>query len=546
MPDSKRPVYSEQIAAWSYYGLPPNVVRGTRDQEFRPVGEVGYVIGWISDQLSRLEWRVRVDGNETWTVEIPGGEKVRSSVSTGDRITEPEDPRYPVTASKRLLDLITWTPTQVKLLAANLFVAGECHYCANADDTWTVISVVKPKRDELIEKAAYAIRALWPHPADPDVPGAPLFAALPVLANLDWLTRLSESQSSNRVGMRGIVGLADGMATASGNTFWDDLKVAMTENMASPDNAAPVVLKGPAELVEPAGSGMKGLAWIVPEFPYDDKIDEKIAKAQLRLAYTLPIPPEILTGLQAQSRATAYQVEDNAYRGHIEPPARLIATVAAKALTLLLDRKITVEPDPTALLARKHSVSDVLEAFDRGAVSLAYLRSVVGIPQHAAATPEDLDLLLRLKGRSDAQATPDDSVPDSTEPAPSQQSVDGRLLAALTPETRTLLAEIGPERAYLVGAAAQATDRARERLGAMARTHEALRAELAPEVPNAQVAAALGLDRLRSAGVDVEGAVRHGLHSLTHDSPELALALERHVMATLEDDYAPPFTLEAS
>src|SRR5690606_27078595 len=103
------------------------------------------------------------------------------------------------------------------------------------------------------------------------------------------------------------------------------------------------------------------------------------------LAYGLPVPPETLLGLSSQSRATAFQVEENSYRAHIEPPAQIVARVATDVLnTLFDDVKITVVPDPTLLLAKRSTVQDVKDAYDRGVVSDAYFREVLGIPERAA------------------------------------------------------------------------------------------------------------------------------------------------------------------
>lgn len=528
------PASGDQLKAWMFYGLPKSYQM--RSPVLRPVGEVGYVVGWIADQLSRLEWRVLIDGKESWTVDVKD-----ARISSNGKSTDPDSINHPVRASERLLKLAAgWGVPSVKQLAVNLFVAGECHYVAGKDDSWTVVSVIHPDREELVGGSAYKIRALWPHPADPNEADPPLAHSLPILGQLDWLTRLSESQSSSRVGMRGVVGIADTMATQTGKDFWVELEEATQANMEDPSSMAPVVIRGPQELIEAAGDGMKGFSWVIPKFPYDDHIEERIKLALQRLGYALPIPLEILTGLQAQSKATAFQVEASAYDQHIQPPAELIASVAEQALELVLGKDVKIIPDPTNLLARRHSVQDVLEAFDRGAVSLSYLRSVLGIPEHAAATPADLEILYRLKGRSDAEATPDPGSAEARPPAPSQQ---GALLASLSEEARSIVSETGLDVAMLLslqGATQQACDRARERVGAKARTYPEIRAELAEEIPNQQVAAALGVERLSGIGLDLPILVQQAVASLTDQHPGLLEPLTAHVLGTLEDEESLP------
>lgn len=525
----------DQYRAWAYYGLPSDtqqVLRPT-DRVPRPIGELGFVVDWIADQLGRLEWRVLVNGSESWRLKTSSGQTVASDAASAD----PESESHPTKASTVILDEIDWSPQTVKLLATNLFVAGECHYVyrlrrgrpspTSPQGHWEVVSVIRPKAKELIESATHPIHALWPHPADPTRPNAPVVGALPILSTLDWLSRLQDAQSGTRIGMRGIVGIADTMATASGKPFWNELEDAVQSQMADPDNLAPVVVRGPEALVEPAGNGMKGLSWMIPDFPFDDRIDAKIGQAIQRLAYSLPIPPEVLLGMQAQSKATAFQVEHTSYTQFIEPPATLIACTAAEALTLLLGTPVTVTADPTRLLARRSSVQDVLDAFDRGIVARSYVREVLGIPEHAAATDEDLAVLYQLHGRSDAEATPDPSASAAAPPAPSQR-------ASLT-----------DARSYLEGAASQAVDRARERVGAKARTRPELRAQVAMEIPNQQVAAALTTAVLTDAGVPVRECVSHAIQPFVDDiatrfsdldAAALHDRLAEYILDTLDED----------
>lgn len=398
MADEKKRVLAptaDQRSAWEYYGIPE--AGGTQQQTgsgkscVNPVGEVRYIVGWAADQMSRMQWLVEIDGSRDWVLEMPDKTKVKS-VSKN-----PEDASQSnAAASAKILESIGWTERTVRQVTTNLYVAGELDYTAH-DDKWRVVSVVHPDRSGLLGTATHSTRGLWPHPADPDQPDAPLFAVLPILEEMDWISKVSRSQSANRVSMRGIVGSADGLSFANGGEFWEEWDKALHARMEDPTDVGPLQIRGAAELVEPSGKGMKGLSWVIPEFPYDERLDLRMHSLIQRLAYGLPIPPEVLLGLQAQSRATAFQVEENSYRAHIEPPAWLVAHVATQALSLLLpDKKVEVIPDPALLLARRHTTQDVKDAFDRGGVSFAYLREVLGIPETAAATAEDIALLAQI------------------------------------------------------------------------------------------------------------------------------------------------------
>lgn len=526
-------VRAQQIEAWGYYGaygvtqaaasLPKGSVYGAvRSTE--AVGEVRYIVGWAADQMSRMQWDVFVDGSTDWELELSNGKTVISDGKTGE---------HPHTkASADVLRSINWTNGTVRLVTTNLYVAGELFYVF-VDGRWQVVSVIHPDQQEIFKRSQHILRGLWPSPIDPTQPDAPLFGVLAILQDMDWLQRLSRAQSANRVGMRGILGSADGLNFAGGGDFWDEWDRSLREKMADPTDVGPVHLRGAQELVKPeaSGRGMGGLSWVVPDFPYDARIEGRMEAMIHRLSYGLPIPPEILLGLSAQSRATAFQVEENSYRAHIEPPAQIVAQIATDVLnTLFEDVHIEVVPDPTLLLAKRSTVQDVKDAFDRGAVSEAYFREVLGIPEHAAPTEEErarretIGLDRMEGGHSPTTETPRQRAARADREDPTNTPADQK---SLDP---TVLAEWR-------GKIDVATFRARDRLGAKARTHKALRDVVPSELPNDEVPAHLGLSALESAGVDAASVVSDSLLFLGPRSAAgdcLVDSLTEHVLATLD------------
>lgn len=527
------PATQDQKDAWRFYGAPErtttyrkpkkNVVTmgqtattpddaGTRAGR---VGEVRFIIGWMADQMVRMGWRLSINGSQTWTLDMPDGSRVTSNAEQSS--TDADD--HPVRASNKVLAAIEWDERTVREVTTNLYVAGELHYVLDpAPDVkkgkgphWRVVSVIRPDREDILKRAKLVVHEFWPHPADPEAPDAPLFGVLDVLADMAWLNAQSRAQAASRVATRGIMGYADTLTTAAGDTgeaFWDDLSAAFSRGMDDPSDVSPVGIRGPAELVAPSpgGHGMQGLSWVIPEFPYDERIDERMDKLIHRLAYGLPIPPEILLGLQAQSKATAFQVEGATYRAHIEPPARLVAQVARAALALLLDKgqdTLDVEPDPTAILARKHSVADVLEAFDRGAVSYAYLREVLGIPEWAAPDEADMQLFLRVKGGNRAEVKdPADSA--ASEPINAAQN-------ATVDELADVLHRIDEAALHaLTGALQQAVGRIRSALGARVRSSDKAREAIPAGIPNAELPLRIGREAYEQLGIDVEMIVASG------------------------------------
>lgn len=527
-------VRAQQLQSWSYYGAygaqaasGNMAVYGATGSPVRgdAVGEVRYIVGWAADQMSRMQWDVLVDGSPNWELELPDGTVVRST--QGDGTHNHND------ASAKVLKSIGWTNGSVRLVTTNLYVAGELYY-VYVDGRWQTLSVIHPDQKSIFARAQHVVRGLWPSPIDPDQPDAPLFGVLSILEDMDWLARMSRAQSANRVGMRGILGSADGLNFAGGGDFWDEWDASLRAKMTDPTDVGPVHLRGAQELVKPeaSGRGMGGLSWVVPDFPYDSRIEGRMESMIQRLAYGLPVPPEILLGLSAQSRATAFQIEENSYRAHIEPPAQIVAQIATDVLnTLFEDVEIEVVPDPVLLLAKRSTVQDVKDAFDRGAVSESYFREVLGIPEWAKPSPEEqarrevVGKDAQEGGHSPTTETPRQRAARSDREDPSGAPADQKSLDPV------VLAEWR-------GKIDVAMFRARDRLGAKARTHKALRDVLPEVTPNDEVPARLGLSTLENAGIDVAEIVSDSFLFLgprSRQGDNFVDSLTEHFLENLDD-----------
>lgn len=509
-----------QERAWGYFGFPGSTVKA--------VGEVTYVVGWRSDQMTRLDWDVFIGGSDEWVVEVPAlGDNEPATIST-----ERDGEQDQTEASAELLNLIGWTENNVRAVDTNIFVGGQGNYIQQKDK-WRVVSVVETGRRETLKDAERNVPFLWPHPGDPKKPYSPLFSVLELLDELDWLTRQGRTQSKQRVLTTGAWFIADGFQGPNGTDFWEQFNQAQSARMADTDDMSALRFQGPHDLIK------DGVNFIKPDHDYDAVLDRKVASCIQRLAYGLPIPPEILLGLQAQSRATAFQVEENAYRAHIEPPALLVAQVAQDALRLILDTDdIEVVPNPSRLLARRQSVQDVKDAYDRKEASGDYLREVLGIPEDAAPVTTDavpdpavttaLDMAIAAPSLAQAPGLPDlveqirsilngtpyvpsnPQQPGSAPTDPANDAADEPIAAAgSTPTLSDLLAEIDSRLSYeLAGFTASATYRARQRLGAAARSNETIRTDPTFRgLKGSELAHKLGADGLTAAGVDVAGMI---------------------------------------
>lgn len=485
-----------QKRAWGFYGFPqsPNL----------PVGEVRYVVGWLADQMTRLEWDVLIDGKDEWSIPYPETTKPDGTVVPGGVIStkRPDGEQDLTAASAELLDYVGWDDANVRAVVTNLFVGGEGDYIKDKD-RWRVVSVVENKRKEILEAASERVPFIWPHPADPKKPDAPLFSVLELLDELEWLNLQARTQSRQRVMFSGILATADELEGPDGSSFWDVWNDTLSARAVNPDDMSPVRLSGPIGNGTGPNVIKDGLNWIMPPFGYDQTIDRRVLAGIHRLAYGLPIPPEILLGMQAQSRATAFQVEENAYRAHIEPPALMVGQVPEDALNAVIEgvQTIQVVPNPSQMLARKQSVEDVKWARTENLVNPEYTREVLGIPEDAA--PEENDGVAR------------GSAPIASDPA--NDAADEPVTAAAGENLSDLLADIDAHlSSELAGYTTSTTDRARQRLGAAARSNEAVRSN--PEfkgLSSAELAVKLGPDGLVAAGVRVNDLISEPIDSAT-------------------------------
>lgn len=486
-----------QTKAWRFYGAPDGTTASALRVNQGAIGEVRFVMGWVAQQIGRVSWNVKIDGKQLDSSEA---EELMRQVANKESTI---------------------------IISTNLIVAGELNYVAlsgdkienlngnprwealagpsmpgNDDARWMAVSVIDNHRKELLEDADLNLRAIWPHPAKQTVADPPLRSVLDILDEIEQVQDLAYSQNRSRIAQMGILTVATEFDLATpGGDFGARLEEAINAPIADPRNtsASPILLRGPFELMTGAlSNGARAVQWTKPGSEgFDERLDDKMKFLIQRLAWGFPVAPEILLGMTATNRAVAFQIEESTYRSHVEPIANLVGRVYAGALRLIMEGSslIEVEPDPTELLARRHSVADAKDAYDRGLTSGKWVRRVLGISEDDAATPEDLERILLLKGKSDTIGREmDPSEVAGNEPVRASGSID---------EVRNQLSEA------LIGALSIAHSSAVARVGAAARTRLSRQA-LTPSfeldhdnTSNRRLPSLLGPDRLTELSVDI-------------------------------------------
>ena len=298
--------------------------------------------------------------------------------------------------------------------------------------------------------------------------------------------------------------------------FAEMLEDAISRQVEDPETtgAIPILIRAPAEMLESGGWA----SWLQMSHSYDEILMNRLDKAIQRLAWGLPMPAEVLQGMSASNRAVAFQIEEAGYKEHVEPFALATGQVYASALSRVLDLPETSVvkfiPDPTALLARQHSVEDAITAWNMGLVSAPWVRSVLGIPEEFAPSPEDIALLLAVQG-SNPQDQPTAANggqrpgETATKDGSRETPIDGEPTEGSRPSSE-------PVAAALAAAIQMSVFRAREKVGAKVRTavrSDEFVTEAINGVRNDEVAAALG-EQVVSAAIDVRSTVCEAVDGL--------------------------------
>ena len=493
------------------------------------VGELRFGVTWLSQQVARLGWKVRIDGkllpqeqSDSYVAQVADRqttEQIAANYALFGELAYAAYPaaRLPVVDGAAPVDPALTTPS------------GPI-YAGNGEMRWRVVSVVDDDRAALLEQAAVYVIGLRPSPLDPLMPDAPVAGVLDALNEIEQLSALSKAQTRSRLQTVGLLGVASELSVSSSDMphnapdsavgedtddFAQMLTDAISKQVENPEEtgATPILIRAPAEMLESGGWA----SWLQMSHSYDEVLAARLDKAIQRLAWGLPMPTEVIMGMSASNRAVAFQIEEAGYKEHVEPFALATGQVYASALSRVLDLAETsvVEfiPDPTALLARQHSVEDAITAWNLGLVSAKWVRSVLGIAEENAPSDEDLALLLAVQGNASEQPTGATGGQRPGEPhtkdGSRQTPIDGEPTAGAQPSKE-------PVAAALAAAIQMSVIRAREKVGAKVRT--AVRSDefvtgAINETRNDEVAVALGADVVESA-VDVMRTVEEATYGI--------------------------------
>lgn len=270
------------------------------------------------------------------------------------------------------------------------------------------------------------IRVWRPRPDRRYEAWSPVRALLPVLKELEFLTRHIFAQTTSRLAGAGILPLPQSVefpetqGDGNGNRakkFRDMLGRAMMESVddpSSPESLVPIVITVPDASMQYLREPLH--FWS----PFDAAAAAARKEAILRFCIGMDIPPEIILGMTSgasssggrgtgASHWSSWQIEEAAIKLHIEPLLALFCnylTIDYLRPGLETVPKAAAMYDTTALKLQPDRSKEALELADRGKISDEALLLYSGMQAGDAATPDEQDLFL-LRRVAGASATPD-------------------------------------------------------------------------------------------------------------------------------------------
>jgi hypothetical protein len=156
---------------------------------------------------------------------------------------------------------------------------------------------------------------------------SPAKAALSIMREIDMYNRQVMATLLSRVALNGMLLIPDEVSLPVNPAYEEaadpffaeliDIMRSAIKNPGAPASAAPVPLRIPAELIEK----FRHLTFATP---LDAKLFEAREQAIRRLAATLNLPAEIVTGVGQVNHWTAFQLTEDAIKMHISPKVEII------------------------------------------------------------------------------------------------------------------------------------------------------------------------------------------------------------------------------
>jgi hypothetical protein len=356
-----------QPEVWRYYHITP---------------ELHFIAEYIASACSRVR---------LYIAEVGSDGRIGEEVDTGE-IAAIADTLFGNPAEKA---------EALRSIAINLNIAGECYIIGKGrrteldDDEWFVASTTELRRrqgaitinlgngtEKLLPGSDIVIRLWNPDPERHLFPDSPARSCMEALSELEQLQLFERSQIDSRLTGAGLYFVpaeaTNGPSDVSSGSTADDLYAELVEAgraARSGQGAAAGVFPVIAEI---PGEFLKDMMERPVRFDSElsDKLLEYKTGAINRLARGMNIPPEVLTGMGDTNHLSAWKIEEDFIKIHIEPLVSRICQGLNRAYIRPLLKAMGRNPksymltyDTSPLTVRPNRLQDTLNLYERGIVS---------------------------------------------------------------------------------------------------------------------------------------------------------------------------------
>jgi len=332
-------------------------------------------------------------------------------------------------------------------IGTHLTIAGECYLVGRqveGIDTWEIISSIEMQVTGTSWQINYGdgyqavplteddvvIRIWLPNPARRVEADSAFHSLLPILSEIEWLTRHVFAQITSRLAGAGILMMPQGMTfppppsvdgsapetTNDADAFMLTLADAMMTPISDPSSPSamiPIVVTAPDDAIDKPRLMQFWSA-------LDSNAMELRAEAIRRFALGMDLPPEQILGMASRgsegsttgtgvSHWGAWQIEESTIKLHIEPMLDTIANAITMGYLRPLvgdDPPAIIIYDTSTLRLRPDRSKEAFELYDRGLISSEALLRENGFDQDDTPTAEQFHNWLLVKVAS-GSATPE-------------------------------------------------------------------------------------------------------------------------------------------
>lgn len=389
--------------AWRDYRLRDEQWQAECWRMYDVVGELHFAANYIGSACSR----VRI-----YVADVDDVGRIGNEVDNDDEVQALADTVFGGPAAKA---------EALRALGINLTVPGEAFIIGRAkrasgeDDRWFVTTASEIRRqggtlmvdtgngkEEIIPSRDIVIRVWTPHPRRMRLADSPTRAALPILREIEQLTKYVFSQIDSRLAGAGLLPIPNNVDFPHGDdqaSGAEGLMQALTDaasaSLSGHGSAAalvPILVEMPVEAIN-----------AMPDKPirFESELSEKAKElrdeALRRLSLALDMPPEVLTGTGDTNHWSAWHIEESAVKIHVEPLMNRICHALTEAYLAPAIKALGKDPkkyafafDTAPLTVRPDKLKDTLMLYEQGVVNAeAVLRAGDYNPAIDAPTEEE-------------------------------------------------------------------------------------------------------------------------------------------------------------